>query len=277
MTKKQLIMDKAWELFSEKGFESTSVQQITDRCGISKGAFYLSFKTKDELIFAMIDSYMQQFIADIDFVVKSVVDPQNVLVEFYKSIFKRFNEQSQAARIFMNEQAITSNKELFKKVHAYEMILTQSIIDMLEKCYGEKLRDTQYDLIYCIKGFLRISSELFLFHDVPIDLDKVAHSLAEKTDILAHYMTKPFITKEIAEIAECPFGQEISPNQIEQILERNISDTEASIERESLILLKEQVQQQTLSKAIIKGLIENIRHLGNCKWTAYVLVKYFNL
>ena len=277
MTKKQLIMDKAWELFSEKGFESTSVQQITDRCGISKGAFYLSFKTKDELIFAMIDSYMQQFIADIDFVVKSVVDPQNVLVEFYKSIFKRFNEQSQAARIFMNEQAITSNKDLFKKVHAYEMILTQSIIDMLEKCYGEKLRDTQYDLIYCIKGFLRISSELFLFHDVPIDLDKVAHSLAEKTDILAHYMTKPFITKEIAEIAECPFGQEISPNQIEQILERNISDTEASIERESLILLKEQVQQQTLSKAIIKGLIENIRHLGNCKWTAYVLVKYFNL
>lgn len=277
MTKKQLIMEKAWELFSEKGFESTSVQQITDRCGISKGAFYLSFKTKDELIFSMIDCYMQQFIADVDFVVRDVVAPQDLLVAFYKCIFKRFNEQSQAARIFMNEQAITSNKELFKKVHAYEMILTQSIMEMLEKCYGEKLRDTQYDLVYCIKGFLKISSELFLFHDVPIDLDKVAHSLAEKTDILAHYTTKPFITKEVAQIAECPFTQEISPDLLVEILDRNISDTDESIERESLILLKEQVQQPTLSKAIIKGLIENIRHLADCKWTAYVLGKYFKL
>ena len=66
MMKKQLIMDKALELFSEQGFEATSVQQITERCGISKGAFYLSFKTKDELIFSMIDYHMQQFIAEID-------------------------------------------------------------------------------------------------------------------------------------------------------------------------------------------------------------------
>lgn len=277
MTKKQLIMEKAWELFSEKGFEATSVQQITDRCGISKGAFYLSFKTKDELIFSMIDSYMQHFIADVDSVVKSEVDPQNVLVAFYKCIFKRFNEQTQAARIFMNEQAITSNKELFKKVHAYEAILTQTIMDLLEKCYGDTLRETQYDLVYCIKGFLRISSELFLFHDVPIDLDKVAHSLAEKTDILAYNMTKPFITKEVAQIAECPFTQEFSPDLLFQNLERHIADTDDSIERESLILLKEQVEQRTLSKAIIKGLIENIRHLADCKWTAYVLMKYFEL
>lgn len=39
MVKKQLIMDKALELFAKQGFEATSVQQITDHCGISKGAF----------------------------------------------------------------------------------------------------------------------------------------------------------------------------------------------------------------------------------------------
>ena len=42
-SKKQLIIEKAVELFAENGFESTSVQQITERCGISKGAFYLIF------------------------------------------------------------------------------------------------------------------------------------------------------------------------------------------------------------------------------------------
>ncbi|MFS8629945.1 MAG: TetR/AcrR family transcriptional regulator, partial [Bacillales bacterium] len=50
MTKRELIMERALELFAENGFEATSVQQITERCGISKGAFYLYFKSKDELI-----------------------------------------------------------------------------------------------------------------------------------------------------------------------------------------------------------------------------------
>lgn len=67
MGKKQLIMERALELFAEQGFEPTSVQQITERCGISKGAFYLSFKSKDELIVALIDQFMSQMISNTDY------------------------------------------------------------------------------------------------------------------------------------------------------------------------------------------------------------------
>ena len=275
--KKQLIMEKAIELFSEQGFEATSVQQITERCGISKGAFYLSFKTKDELIFYIIDYHMQQFTAGIDLAVRGVVNKQDLLIEFYKSFFKKLNEHSQAARIFMKEQALTPNKELFNKVHSYEKLLIKSINYMLEERYGENLRDNKYDLVYCIRGFTMSYSELFLFHDLPLNLDEVAHSLAEKTDILARYTTIPCVTKELAEIVENPFDQEISVEKIYGLLDQNIQGLEESIERESLELLKEQIEQQTLSKAIIKGLIENVRHLTDCKWTAYVLIKYFDL
>lgn len=275
--KKQLIMEKALELFSEQGFEATSVQQITERCGISKGAFYLSFKTKDELIFYMIDHYMQQFTADIDLVVRNVSNRQNLLVEFYKSIFKRFNEHSQTARIFMKEHALTPNKALLNKVHSYEKVFIQSIIYMLEELYGEDLRDNKYDLIYCIRGFMMSYSELFLFHDLPLNLDKVAYSLAEKTDLLARNMSIPCITKELAQIVENPFEQEISVETLHRLLDQNIQGLEESIERESLELLKAQIDQPTLNKVIIKGLIENIRHLAECKWTAYVLIKYFKL
>lgn len=275
--KKQLIMEKAFELFSEQGFEATSVQQITERCGISKGAFYLSFKTKDELIFSMIDHHMQQFVADIDLVVRNVVNKQDLLVEFYKSIFKNFKKHSKSARIFMKEQGLTANKELFKKVNSYEIMMTQSILSMVEELYGVKLQDIKYDLVYCIKGFVRSYSELFMFYDLPIHVDELASSLAEKTNILAQNMTNPFITKELAQIVESPFDQEISTDKLKELLDQNIQGLEESIERESLVLLKEQIEQQTLSKTIIKGLIENIRHLTDCKWTAYVLIKYFEL
>lgn len=83
-------MEKALELFSEQGFEATSVQQITERCGISKGAFYLSFKTKDELLISMVENYLQQFVTDVDQVVRSSLSKDIILVEFYKSIFQAF-------------------------------------------------------------------------------------------------------------------------------------------------------------------------------------------
>ena len=71
MSKKQLIMEKSLELFARQGFEATTVQQITEYCGISKGAFYLSFKSKDELILALIDHFMHEILSDIDYIVKN--------------------------------------------------------------------------------------------------------------------------------------------------------------------------------------------------------------
>lgn len=46
MLKKQLIMEKALELFSEQGFEATSVQQITERCGIFKRCILFILQNK---------------------------------------------------------------------------------------------------------------------------------------------------------------------------------------------------------------------------------------
>ena len=46
---KEKILDAALELFSQKGFEGTNLQQIADAVGIVKSALYRHFKSKDEL------------------------------------------------------------------------------------------------------------------------------------------------------------------------------------------------------------------------------------
>lgn len=72
-------------------------------------------------------------------------------------------------------------------------------------------------------------------------------------------------------------GEEATKDQIFEILERNIDEIEASIEKESLILLKQQLLEPTLSPAIVKGLLENIRTHPHCKWTSYLLRNYFKM
>ena len=57
-----MIIEKASELFAENGFGATSVQDITDACGISKGSFYLSFKSKDSLLFSIFEYFGDKLI-----------------------------------------------------------------------------------------------------------------------------------------------------------------------------------------------------------------------
>lgn len=48
------IVDEADKLFYEQGFEHTSFAQIAEALGISRGNFYYHFKTKDEILDAVI-------------------------------------------------------------------------------------------------------------------------------------------------------------------------------------------------------------------------------
>jgi AcrR family transcriptional regulator len=51
--RKQHVINKAHQLFIEKGFQATSIQDIIDFSGISKGTFYNYFSSKNELLMAI--------------------------------------------------------------------------------------------------------------------------------------------------------------------------------------------------------------------------------
>ncbi|HEY4267101.1 MAG TPA: TetR/AcrR family transcriptional regulator [Galbitalea sp.] len=49
------LMRVSVELFAEQGYAQTSVQQIVDAAGVTKGALYHYFKSKDDLLFDIYD------------------------------------------------------------------------------------------------------------------------------------------------------------------------------------------------------------------------------
>jgi AcrR family transcriptional regulator len=51
------ILQVALELFSAQGFDATSLQQISDRLGVTKAALYYHFKSKDDLLRAVLEPY----------------------------------------------------------------------------------------------------------------------------------------------------------------------------------------------------------------------------
>jgi len=268
-------MEKSLELFAKQGFEATSVQQITEYCGISKGAFYLSFKSKDELILALIDHFLMQFTADIDYVVKNTKDDEQLFYDFYYTTFNSFLKHSDFGKVLMKEQTQSFNKELLIKMQSYDKLYEKSIMTMIDRMYGEEIEHIKYDLMYCIKGFASTYSHLFLFQNVSIDLDLLSQSLVEKTHILAKHTTIPFISAELVQVSSLPIETSVTKEQILEVMEQKIEEIEESIEKESLVLLKNHLVEPSLSPAIIKGLLENIRNHPHCKWVSYSLRNYF--
>ena len=51
--KRQGLLDAAEKLFCQQGYEKTSVQDILDATGLSKGGFYHHFASKDEVMTAL--------------------------------------------------------------------------------------------------------------------------------------------------------------------------------------------------------------------------------
>ena len=47
------VMQAALELFAEQGYANTSVRQVVDTAGVTKGALYHYFQSKDDLLFAI--------------------------------------------------------------------------------------------------------------------------------------------------------------------------------------------------------------------------------
>jgi len=65
-TVRQRILTAATRLFAEKGFESTSVQEVVEAAGVTKGAMYHYFGSKDDLLYEVYARVLRMQTARLD-------------------------------------------------------------------------------------------------------------------------------------------------------------------------------------------------------------------
>jgi AcrR family transcriptional regulator len=60
-----LLMQAALNLFCDKGFDATTIEEITERADLGKGTFYRHFATKGEVMAALIQEAVKHLAGDI--------------------------------------------------------------------------------------------------------------------------------------------------------------------------------------------------------------------
>jgi len=73
------ILDTAEHLFTIKGYCGTTIIDIAKKMGVTQGMFYYYFKSKDEILEALLNRHMSSFISKIKDMVCSSITPSEKL------------------------------------------------------------------------------------------------------------------------------------------------------------------------------------------------------
>src|SRR5258706_12703170 len=68
----QGILTTACGLFAKQGYMRSSIAELADACGLSRGALYHYFTSKEAILFAILDAHVREMIDDVEAAVASV-------------------------------------------------------------------------------------------------------------------------------------------------------------------------------------------------------------
>lgn len=72
---RKCLLEAAAQVFSKQGLEGTSIDQVAQSAGYTKGAFYANFKSKEELFLVMLDERFAQEIERLDQLLSGTHEP----------------------------------------------------------------------------------------------------------------------------------------------------------------------------------------------------------
>lgn len=150
----QEILSAAQLLFITKGYEETSVDDIMERVGGSKGMFYRSFQSKEELFNILVDTWAEQYAKAIsDVLYNSKISFAEKFVNIL-DVIKRMSLKSEGLEFFFTDQ----NQFMMKKL-TEEMItkLIPPLSNALKEGIDEgilSIENTDFYANYIIRGSL---------------------------------------------------------------------------------------------------------------------------
>jgi AcrR family transcriptional regulator len=201
--RKQNVIKIAHQLFIDKGYQATSVQDILESSGISKGTFYNYFTSKGELLIAIFKNLQLEIEKE-----KNIIlighSPSDIEI-FIKQLTVdiRHNRKNKLFFLF-NEVFISKEPELIQFLQKFEFLQVQWLFNRLVDLFGNEKKTFLFDCTILFKGMLQQSSRFYF-------MDKKENN--NPTPIIRFCMNR--LLKMVDEVSQSK-EQLINPQLMEQ-------------------------------------------------------------
>ena len=132
---KRKIFETSMELFAKKGYEATSIEEITSVVGVAKGTLYYHFSTKEEIFYFLVEEGMKLLRNSIDIKTSNLensIDKLKAIILIQIKVIKKYENfiSILLAQIWGQEPR---NKKCREYVFEYISMIDNIIKEGIEK------------------------------------------------------------------------------------------------------------------------------------------------
>ncbi|MEH6941704.1 TetR/AcrR family transcriptional regulator [Bacillus sp. JJ722] len=281
--KERLIMQSSMKLFAQKGFSSTSIQEIANDAGISKGSFYLYFKSKEALLVAIFKYFFHKFCEDLDQIKKKQLQPRETFTEEIVTQFNTFIEHQDFIIMHARERAIPINGDISNVINSTREKLLESLRSSLLAIYGEDIKPYLLSLTILVQGIFEAHLEVLLLSKPKLDIDQLAIYILNRTDDLAQGLInsneETLLTD--ATVHYPPQCSSLNPVTKEDIL-KSIQKAKHTWSHVEDLLITLEVLEEEINKSdprlpVIQGMLGILTEENDFNHLQYQIKKLFHL
>ncbi|TVX89625.1 TetR/AcrR family transcriptional regulator [Paenibacillus agilis] len=183
--KEKWLIEAGMKLFARKGVLATSIQEIATESGISKGAFYLYFDSKEDLLLAIFRYYYDLINTKVNEVGQHITDPKERFVRQLQVQLEEIEKHKEFIVMHAREHAIPFNKDIAEFVFTMRDEMFAFFRNHLIRIYGEqRVQPYVTDLTLLTQGMMQVFCEMMLLHNKPSDLAESAAYMLQRIEHL---------------------------------------------------------------------------------------------
>ncbi|WP_085993031.1 TetR/AcrR family transcriptional regulator [Oceanobacillus senegalensis] len=162
---REKIIQTSIYLFDKKGYSETSIQDIVENIGVTKGTFYYYFKSKQELLRVINLSYIEGILQKQEIILKDLTkNYSEKLYDIIYMVISAIKSQRESARIFSREmrhihdsdfELVKAKRDKFRK--NYQLMIEEAIAK------GEFNNNVRADILTF--GILGITNWSYYWYD----------------------------------------------------------------------------------------------------------------
>ncbi|WP_332651409.1 TetR/AcrR family transcriptional regulator [Lysinibacillus sp. 54212] len=186
--RKKMVVDHALSLFVEKGLQQTSIQDIIERAGISKGTFYNYFSSKNECVEGVLEqARYDAALTRAELMIGKNSQDIDILIEQI-TVISSINRNLGLDVVF-EEILHSGDMELKKVVLKYRVLELDWLAERLTEVFGEELRENAFEAAVLFAGMMQhIVFMSKLIHQNTLEMKNVATSIMNYMKVIVEMM-----------------------------------------------------------------------------------------
>ncbi|RQO69497.1 hypothetical protein DBR43_15580 [Pedobacter sp. KBW06] len=129
-----LILEKVAPIFNKKGYSGTTLSDLTEASGLTKGALYFHFRNKQDLAIQAFRINVKRMINPLTVKMQecnTALEKLQTMISYYRGYYELVEKEGGCPVLNMGTDANNNNPELFEAVKALIIKLETGIIELL--------------------------------------------------------------------------------------------------------------------------------------------------